>query len=405
MAEDIVLSERNVPRQPLHEELTRLYSQGYMTDITISTDDGKNFEAHKILLAARSVYFHSIVPRLKTDPVVFLKGVKGAHLDKILKFIYGGSVSVSKHQLKHILEVGKSLQIKGLQDVTPSEILNRQSVVSAGRFKPDSPLGSPLLSSSKIHPRATTSSTTTNSITTVDKTTLTSFRNPGKLRSSALSSFASAAAANASIGTSTRRTTASASFQHPQRQPMNGSPLNSDSEEDNKEKDDDDEDSDHEVSINTRASRKRTRGRSGKKAASSSSSEIRSASAKSSLPTKGDPYEFEEDEKEGEEDKDSGDDQQQGSPSKKGWRYQHSDKDAKKGKKGRREGGSESTRADEKEENAEDSDSQAQGSSKKGGGGTKSSTSGGGFSRGQIYAVKYRVSVLGILSICRCRTV
>ena len=31
MSEDIVLSDRNVPRTPLHEELTRLYSQGYMT--------------------------------------------------------------------------------------------------------------------------------------------------------------------------------------------------------------------------------------------------------------------------------------------------------------------------------------------------------------------------------------
>ena len=39
MSEDIVLSDRNVPRTPLHEELTRLYSQGYMTvsDFGLST--------------------------------------------------------------------------------------------------------------------------------------------------------------------------------------------------------------------------------------------------------------------------------------------------------------------------------------------------------------------------------
>ena len=34
MAEEIVLSDRNVPRPPLQEELTRLYSQGFLTDIT-----------------------------------------------------------------------------------------------------------------------------------------------------------------------------------------------------------------------------------------------------------------------------------------------------------------------------------------------------------------------------------
>lgn len=106
-----MLSDRNVPRPPLQDELSRLYSQGFLTDITLSTEDGKNFEAHRVLLAARSAYFHSVVPRLKSDPVIFLKGIKGAHLDKVLKFIYGGSVAVSKHQLKPILEVAKSLQV------------------------------------------------------------------------------------------------------------------------------------------------------------------------------------------------------------------------------------------------------------------------------------------------------
>ena len=54
------------------------------------------------------------VPRMRTsEPVIFLKGVKGAHLDKILKYIYSGSVSLSRHQLKPILEVAKSLQVKG----------------------------------------------------------------------------------------------------------------------------------------------------------------------------------------------------------------------------------------------------------------------------------------------------
>ena len=53
MAEEIVLSDRNIPRMPLQDEMARLYSQGFLTDITLSTEDGKNFEAHRILLAAR----------------------------------------------------------------------------------------------------------------------------------------------------------------------------------------------------------------------------------------------------------------------------------------------------------------------------------------------------------------
>jgi len=131
MAEEIVLSDRNIPRASLQEELTRLYSQGFLTDITLSTEDGKNFEAHRILLAARSHYFHSVVPRLKSEPVIFLKGVKGAHLDKILKYIYSGTVALSRHQLKPILEVAKSLQVKGLCEANPSDILSRQVMPGA----------------------------------------------------------------------------------------------------------------------------------------------------------------------------------------------------------------------------------------------------------------------------------
>jgi hypothetical protein len=46
--------------------------------------------------AYRSNYFYTIVPRLKSEAVIFLKGIKGAHLDKILKYIYSGSVAVSR---------------------------------------------------------------------------------------------------------------------------------------------------------------------------------------------------------------------------------------------------------------------------------------------------------------------
>ncbi len=53
MAEEIVLTDRNLSKHSLQDELSKLYSQGFLTDITLSTEDGKNFEAHRVLLAAR----------------------------------------------------------------------------------------------------------------------------------------------------------------------------------------------------------------------------------------------------------------------------------------------------------------------------------------------------------------
>ena len=120
MGDDVLLTDSNIA--PMQEELFRLYSQGFLTDITLSCEDGKNFEAHRVLLAARSAYFYGIVPKLKVEPVIFLKGVKGSHLEKILKFIYSGSATVSRSQLRPILEVAKSLQVRGLQDLAPAEL-------------------------------------------------------------------------------------------------------------------------------------------------------------------------------------------------------------------------------------------------------------------------------------------
>lgn len=133
MADEILLTDENIP--PMQDELFRLYSQGFLTDITLSCEDGKNFEAHRVLLAARSQYFYGIVPKLKVEPVIFLKGVKGSHLEKILKYIYSGSATVSRSQLKPILEVAKSLQVRGLQDLAPTELSRGTNTSVSGPTK------------------------------------------------------------------------------------------------------------------------------------------------------------------------------------------------------------------------------------------------------------------------------
>ena len=48
--------------------------------------------------------------------------MKGSHLEKVLKYIYSGSAIVSRSQLKYVLEVARSLQVKGLQDLAPTEL-------------------------------------------------------------------------------------------------------------------------------------------------------------------------------------------------------------------------------------------------------------------------------------------
>ena len=120
MGDDVTLKDDNIP--PIQEELFRLYSQGYVTDITLTCEDGKIFEAHKVILSARSTYFYNLIPKLKGDPVIFLKGVKGTYLEKILKYVYSGTAAVPRTQLRSLFEVSRSLQIKGLTELSQSEL-------------------------------------------------------------------------------------------------------------------------------------------------------------------------------------------------------------------------------------------------------------------------------------------
>ena len=60
MADEILLTDENIP--PMQEELFRLYSQGFLTDITLSCEDGKNFEAHRkvvIIFAVQAIKMFS----------------------------------------------------------------------------------------------------------------------------------------------------------------------------------------------------------------------------------------------------------------------------------------------------------------------------------------------------------
>ena len=140
MGDEVTLKDDNIP--PIHQEMYKLYTQGYMTDITLSCEDGKIFEAHKVILAARSSYFYNLIPKLKGDPVIFLKGIKGAYLEKVLKYVYSGTASVPKVILRSVFDVARSLQIRGLVELSQSELGRGLQGPSGSRNLNLSPAGS-----------------------------------------------------------------------------------------------------------------------------------------------------------------------------------------------------------------------------------------------------------------------
>ncbi|CAL8070022.1 unnamed protein product [Orchesella dallaii] len=75
------------------------------------------FKAHKIILAACSGFFHSVLsgqPQGSSQPIVYLKDVRAGVFKNILSFVYYGEVQVANTDLPEFLSVAASLKIKGL---------------------------------------------------------------------------------------------------------------------------------------------------------------------------------------------------------------------------------------------------------------------------------------------------
>ena len=85
-------------------------------NVTLVSDDDKQIEAHKVILAASSSFFDNMLRKNSHHhPLIYLKGVKGKVLVSIIDFIYIGEVTIKPEELEGFMDVGRNLQIKGLE--------------------------------------------------------------------------------------------------------------------------------------------------------------------------------------------------------------------------------------------------------------------------------------------------
>ena len=103
------------------------------TDVTLTCEDGQQVEAHKVILASSSPFFHEILRKNKhPHPLVFIKGVKLEDLVAIVDFLYHGEANVEQDHLDAFLALAEDLKLKGLTNCKsdPAEIdqINETSV-------------------------------------------------------------------------------------------------------------------------------------------------------------------------------------------------------------------------------------------------------------------------------------
>ena len=84
-------------------------------DVTLACEDGKQVEAHKVILATSSPLFQNLLRRNKhPHPLIYMRGVKSDDLKAIIDFLYYGEANVFQEDLDSFLTIAEELQLKGL---------------------------------------------------------------------------------------------------------------------------------------------------------------------------------------------------------------------------------------------------------------------------------------------------
>ena len=93
------------------------------TDVTLACDDGRQIEAHKIILAGSSLFFDNLLKRNKHNhPLVYMKGMKSEDMAAIVDFLYRGEANVFQENLESFLAIAEELKLKGLTGEKAAEV-------------------------------------------------------------------------------------------------------------------------------------------------------------------------------------------------------------------------------------------------------------------------------------------
>uniref|UniRef100_A0A1A9WR12 BTB domain-containing protein n=1 Tax=Glossina brevipalpis TaxID=37001 RepID=A0A1A9WR12_9MUSC len=129
----------NLHQSNLVDILDVLYKRENYVDCTIIVDDNEKFKAHRVVLAANSPYFHSILQDVPGEHCsIIFPGVKKYEMEALLEYMYTGEVDVTQSLIPRIMRIAEELKVKGLFDMAdlkekfnkPNEECNERQINS-----------------------------------------------------------------------------------------------------------------------------------------------------------------------------------------------------------------------------------------------------------------------------------
>ena len=106
-------------RENISTSFGELRTDRDLTNVTLACEDGKQVEAHKVILAASSPFFMNLLKKNKhTHPLIYMRGLKSDDLMAIMDFLYLGEANVYQDNLDSFLVLAEELQLKGLTNTS-----------------------------------------------------------------------------------------------------------------------------------------------------------------------------------------------------------------------------------------------------------------------------------------------
>lgn len=117
----------------IFSEVQKLRSKDYFSDIIVHCG-GRNFRAHKLILAASSTFFEKVLAGIPRDRshVLVLAQTPPDMLECVLDFVYDGEVFVPADSLEKFMDAAENLGIRGLRKESKAKSPDEGSRVGAG---------------------------------------------------------------------------------------------------------------------------------------------------------------------------------------------------------------------------------------------------------------------------------
>ena len=111
-------------KEHLSDMLHQLMLSHELTDVTLISDDKRQFKGHKIVLCAYSKVFKHIIGNIPMETsVIYLQGIQHQELEAILEIMYLGEASFQKDRRSEFFNASKNLELKDINDDIHYDIL------------------------------------------------------------------------------------------------------------------------------------------------------------------------------------------------------------------------------------------------------------------------------------------